>query len=404
MGTRAIGGYAVGCVLALALANRGAWAAKAPQIDPAQLVALKEIAEGYFHNRESFPFFSCKFILRQGKAKTWEEVIERGVTEVEEELTGQWVVDGPQVLYHRWPSGKYEIRGHQGGLMVGIPPLFYVRDGSLVLSMDGILGGGALLPAGDHSPEIDMSCWNDVGLITEDESFTVGPVIRRALEQSAPIVLKGEAMVRGVRTLRIEVEFEASPTNSWSALFVDPQRGYLPIERWEGDVAGKPGQPPTVDRKILIPEIRRCSQDRWFPARCVGVWLGARGEPWTVREFRVTDLDVDHRPNPQAFTKVLPGKMQLHGGSRLPGIITLDAGTRVSPGNLRELYAALKRQAAGEGGEVAPREVGWLRGVLLGATVVLGAILVAVAARGVRRAKGARSQPGDSGGSQQPEP
>lgn len=80
-----------------------------------------------------------------------------------------------------------------------------------------------------------------------------------------------------------------------------------------------------------------------------------------MREFRVTDLNVDRRPDPQAFTKVAPGRMQLHGGSRLPGIITLDAGTRVSPGNLRELYAALKRRAEGEGGEVAPGEVGWRR-------------------------------------------
>lgn len=69
MGTRAIRGCAVGCVLAMALANRGAWAAKAPQIDPAQLVALKEIAEGYFHNRESFPFFPANSSSARGRQR-----------------------------------------------------------------------------------------------------------------------------------------------------------------------------------------------------------------------------------------------------------------------------------------------------------------------------------------------
>ncbi len=403
MGSLAIRRCAIGCVLAMALANHAAAAAEPPRIDPAQLVALKEIAEGYFHNRESFPFFSCRLVLRQGNAKTWAEGIERGPTQGDEELAGEWVVDGQHVLYHRRPSGEYQIRGFQGGLMVGIPPRIFVRDGSLVLSMDGILGGGAILPAGEGSPDIDMTSWNALGMITEDESWTLGPLIRRALDKSARIVLKGEAMVRGVRTLRFDVEFEAAPRNVCDVFFVDPQRGYLPIESWWGEVASRPGEPCRVERKVFITDIRRCSQDRWFPARCVGAWVGAQGEPYTVREFRVVALDADRRPDAEALTVVLPARMQLHGGARLPADITLDAGTRVSPGNLRELYAALRRRAEGEGREVPPGGAGWVRIVLFGATLAGGAILLIIAARRVRRARAATSQPGHSGSGHQPE-
>ena len=57
--------------------------------DATATVQLREIAQGYFANRESFPFFTCRFMVVVGSASTESEAIEGGPTTEEVAAKGR---------------------------------------------------------------------------------------------------------------------------------------------------------------------------------------------------------------------------------------------------------------------------------------------------------------------------
>ncbi len=334
-------------------------------LDQAAVVTLQEIAQGYLQNRESFKFFICRFVIRDGKAPTLEEGVARGPTEVEEEVIGEWVVDGPRERYERRRSKSFKLQGAPGGgLFVGLPPVFHLRDASHVLNLDTTLGGGALQAVGEGRGEIDMTCWNMLGMMTLDENYMPGRVIPSFLHRGA-LVLRGKTELDGAEVIRFDVIGREGDHDEY---YVDPKRGYLPLQiRSIG-----PGEGST---RGYITEMRQCSGNRWFPTRCVVVWLGKDAVPSLVREFRVVELDTERRPDAEALGTTLPGRMQVHDGIR-PGSAMMVEG-KVHVDDLGKLAAALERKARGLALE--PAESGRRRWPLVVVGIASGAMIIVVA-------------------------
>lgn len=349
------------------LLGTAALGAEPARLDQAAVVTLKEIAQGYLQNRESFKFFTCRFVIRDGKAPTLKEALERGPREVEEEVIGEWVVDGPRERYERRRSKTFKLQGAPGGgLFVGLPPVFHLRDASYVLDLDTTLGGGALRPVSEGRGEIDMTCWNMVGFISAGEpGRRIADLLRIAPHA---LVLRGRTQLDGVEVIRFD---EVNKDGSRHEFYVDPKRGYLPLQVRLCSPQGAP-------TNGYITEIRQCSGNRWFPTRCVVVWLDRKEVPYLVREFRVVELDTERRPSAEAFATTLPGAMQLHDGIHPASAMMLEGKVHVD--DLGKLAAALERKARGaapEAAESGPRR--WPLAVVAsasGATMVVVVLLI----------------------------
>jgi hypothetical protein len=121
---------------------------------------------------------------------------------------------------------------------------------------------------------------------------------------------------------------------------IDEERGFVPIEA----ATSFNGKPFT---RAYVTDIRACSGGRWFPTRCVAIWLNGpeEGGSHTVREVLVTSLDADTRPDRGAFSLDLPAGMRVNDGEKPAAVFTTSADEKITLGGLAELFERTQQSA-----------------------------------------------------------
>lgn len=364
--------------------------------DDRTLAELRAMAEAYLHNRESFPFFTCSFVVSSGGARNEEEARLRGPTGAVTRRSGIWVVDGDKVRYELLPVGRLKIEGAggDGAFSVTLPPEIYLANGPAGLKADLVMNGG-ILYSRDKVPSRPPSLtpWDFADLHGTGEDYTFGRLI--AEYSGRPDVyqfsLRGPEELRGKRVVRVDVH----SGDVFNVFFLDPKRAYLPVEIW-CPVKGQP------DIKVFVTHVRACSNARWFPERCVVVWLPPReykDAGVTVRELRVTELDVDRPPAEEAFAVTTPHRLQLHDGSNPNSGIQIQAGRTIHVRDLPSLVRGQELQTQAHGGASVPEDSRLPFWVIIGLNVIVVTALMAVwyghrrARRGHRPPDPARSKP-----------
>jgi len=299
---------------------------------------LGEIAEGYFANRESFPFFSCRFTVRDGKARGLQEALDRGPTRQVLEGDAVWIVDRDKVRHElklRDPDAAIKKAG--GGFSANLTPTIYLGQGNLALSLDGFLRGGGVYSEKSPAPGVATTPWDIAGAISPDGYNGPAATIQRHLQQNpSTLTFDGPQELNGLTLLR----FSADEGPLVFVYLVDPARGYLPIRIWFEDKQG------TVLQKGCITKVRECSEGRWFPERCVLLWISGNEADGIhgVREVKLTELDADHPPGEEEFAITVSERVQVHDCTDTPDALThLEAGTEIDVSQLRDLLTAAEK-------------------------------------------------------------
>lgn len=265
-----------------------------------ELSRLRLIAEGWSANYESFVSYRCRVRLRQGECSTVEEAHGKGPVRNVVEANATLVVDGEKICYVRQSNEKAKIDPASGTSSLGLPPVAFLFNGERALDVNYFAVGATLRQAESWGERgIDFTTWNEAGSGQVGDKGHFGPNLAETISLGrSELELHPPAPVRGVLATRIDKLWNGSVT-SW---FVDEERGFIPIEVTKVLANGK------IFRKVFVTEIRSVAKERWFPTRCVAVWLRGDEEAGshTVREIVVTDLEVDIQPRPEEFQLPLP--------------------------------------------------------------------------------------------------
>jgi len=344
--------------------------------DQRTVAALKELAEGYLKNRESFPFFSCTFMVADGRAKSVKEGMLHGPTSDIARAEGVWIVSGEKVRYESRIIGNVEIKKTGDGFTARFPPIWYLAKGPLSVKIDQVLGGGGISSERAPSSGITMTPW-DMGGLWADRSSNPGDLIATFLDkyENVRFTYHGAIPHEGEIFESFDVDFG---NGSREVHVLDPKRGYLPVEVTYFNKQGR------VDTKAFITDIQRCSGDRWFPTRCV--WITILGPDdlgnCTVRDLRVTSLDAEHPPPESAFVTEIPFSFWLHDCIHPLSTIRVPAGTKLHVDELESLLETAQRKAAqreaereAAGPEEGSRTVRW---AMLAANVLIVLCLIGV--------------------------
>lgn len=361
-----------------------------------EMIRLKTIAEGCLHNREAFPFFACRFVIIQGTASSVAEAVEKGPTEGTVEAEGLWMVAGDKERYEinrkvQPEEVKVEKVGEgQEGISLIFPPAKRVGQGSVVLSVDGMLHGGGLYSPDSPPPPVTMTPWDMIGEMGSEGKLNPGWLVTHRLDSENIRFRFGEIReIDGRRLVPIVVEIVGDEAEF--TFFVDPSRGFLPIQLWINDV----GQPPF--RKGFVTHVRECSGGRWFPERVVGTEFGGGDETQRclARELKVTELNVDSPPGDEDFAIWLAAGMTVHDCIDPYTNRQVKKATRIHVRQLPAFLADIRRVAkirrqeesarSGKGPLPEPRLVGWWTPVVI-TLIVCVALAVVWRRRSQRRA------------------
>ena len=260
---------------------------------------LKVISEGYKHNRASFPFIDCEFVVSKGVAPSADKAFTAPLAEVEE-ATGVWVVNGDLV--------RYEQMARNPPTLVKVVDERHVRWRSPFLqnkslrSRDFGLRWTPLLNAGqlfspEYPGELAMETPFDfVGLMRTPEALTPAKILDQYLEGAT--TKPAQASVEEIRTdnTRGMYSLRYSESDGSIEYRIDSNRGFLPVDT---TVTAEDG----TRVRIVFLEIREFPGQRYFPVRsrkCT-FWRKYAGGPLQVTEMRVTSLKVDEPPPPDRF-------------------------------------------------------------------------------------------------------
>ena len=336
---------------------------------------LKNIAEGYRANREAFAFFTCQFAARFGEAASQEEAREKGVTRVREAAEGTWIVDEAKCLFEIRRSEDSQVIsavGDPGGFGVGLCPTSILDNGAIAVKYDLLLGAGGVLPREVGVLRPEDTPWDCIPYtLSSDGRGHPAGVVENWRMGGDPVEFEGERILDGVKLASLVVKF---PGGYRMRMLVDPVRGYLPIQSTISRISADGEE--TISTVGQITHVRECSHSRWFPERCVITWLDAPSTV-TVKELRVTGLEVDAQPAENAFRLTIPGGIRLHDGLQLGQQFVIPEETSVRADELGRLLQSVRdaqREPFSKG-----VGVGRIAGIISG--VILLVVLILIAAR-----------------------
>jgi len=247
---------------------------------------LKVAGQAYLHNREGFARFTCRFETTFGKARSWEDALAR---RLENPCTfdGLWVVDGDKVRFELLCDPE-KIPVIAVGHYLDSPFLsnMFLGDSSIQLTVSPDQGIANInppeLPAGLKMTPFDM------GWMGENEQSSPGRYILRSLEDKKETALyEGAEKHEGVEAAVVKVG--GGKGGRWCKYYMDPKRGFLPVETvvTEND---------KMSYRYLITDIKSCPGGLWYPAQSLVVIYPFKGEPkfivkiWEVKEMRLDEL------------------------------------------------------------------------------------------------------------------
>jgi hypothetical protein len=276
---------------------------------------LKNIAEGYRANRESFTFFTCQFTARFGEAASQDEAWKDGVTRVREAAEGTWIVDQAKCLFEMRRSEDSQVIpaiGDAAGFGVGLSPTSILDNGSIAVKYDLLLGAGGVLSREVGVARPEDTPWDCIPYtLSSDGRGHPAGFVENWMMGGERVEFEDERILDGVKLASLVVKFQGGYR---MRMLVDPDRGNLPIQSTVSRISAAGEE--TTSTVGRITHVRRCSHNRWFPERCVIAWLDAPGTV-TVKELRVTRLEVDTRPSRNTFRLTIPAGIRLHDGLQL---------------------------------------------------------------------------------------
>jgi hypothetical protein len=352
--------------------------------DAAQLLSVA--ANGYRANLQSFEYVTCRYTITQGFAKSLDDALS-GRTKpglrtanavfykdgrnirfrLEEDAATTAILDKPTK-----PEDITEtIPGLKSGQIVPFMTTDYLLNENLGLLFvpRGITAN--IYDAGsDKGKKVDEDfLFTQLKANTPyDYSLLVDRVAREEIKADV-----GEPMTNG--EFRTVFHLAKDPTVFFT---VDLKRGSLPthIELVYETSLGK-----NVS-DIVVPQIRSCSKGRWFPERIVTFMKQFPTQsPCFFKEFKVVELDVDHRPSKDAFTLDLPAGTSILQFDDIGKSFKTRKRERIGPddlGRIQELTEKVPEVPQTDTAIVPPpRSWTWVWYALVGgATAVLGLFAV----------------------------
>lgn len=313
--------------------------------------AIGFAAEGYLDNREAFPFLRCRYTVVNGMASSIDDAVE-GKLAKRVVREGVWVVDGDRMKYELVcdpavvKEGLREARkavmetqqdGTSSANYASVPCLDkkVLKYGEFILTTGSL--GFATIQSGAEattSGGVRETPWG-INIMGPDEILNPGAQLRACLRNKPENAeYLGTENVDGVGTIGVSLRFKGNPNDMRMEYRFATSRGLLPIRIDDIDAAtGK------VRRSARIVEAKECSNDRWFPTKCVLIYDLDEKPPYRVERYEVTELEVDSPPSDEDFSLLFVEK---HGisipGKEGPYVDAIQPGTRVLGADLQSLY------------------------------------------------------------------
>jgi hypothetical protein len=186
--------------------------------------------------------------------------------------------------------------------------------------------------------------------------------------------LREPASIEDVKTTPIEVRL----TDLTVISFIDEDRGFIPIEtQLINNLDGR------VVSKVVVTDIRRCSKERWFPVRCVAIWINGDEDNGnhSVREVVIHDLDVDKRPKFEQFAINLPKGTRVWDGTSPNSNLMLDSAQAVNLNSLEELHQRTQFRLAARSARAMPLSESFFVWITLAVLRVFISIILLVVVR-----------------------
>lgn len=327
---------------------------------------LRAIAEGYLHNRESFPQFTCRYRIAKGRAASYEQAVDGDLANpVTADIL--WVVSGDKER-HSVSTNDAALRENaarsvqaDGSTVVVVPIASedYLTDGRRQFRHSSGLANLFGVGSSDHRLSTNPF---SMGVMGEGESRTPAALIQQKLNEPNPCRLRGRESVLGYGALVVEI-----PSRDGTQVltyYLDPERGYLPIRK-DAETRGQ------VESRTMITEARDCGDDRWFPMRSVRITNPEGEPPYYVQLIDVLELDVESVPDEDLFAVELPAGTRVVDRSDPKSQFESEEPMSVDLNDLQGIELAAARQARGETPNVEQASESSLLLVLLAAAAVL---------------------------------
>jgi hypothetical protein len=358
------------------LATQNGYAQKDP--DGAQLLSVA--ANGYRANLESFEYITCRYSITQGFAKSLEDGLAGRVEPGARISTVVFYKNGRTIRFHLEEDAETKttldkpgqpsenvIPGLKTGPIVPWTTTDYLLNENHGLIFDPRDRNANIYDAGtDKAKQVDSDyLLTQIHANTKFDYALLADLAARG-EITAEV---GKPMTNG----ELKSTFHLLGKNPKVEFIVDLNRGALPtrIEMVSGTRLGD------CVSLVVVPQIRACSKERWFPERIVAFLRQFPTQsPCLFKEFKVTELDVDHRPSKDAFTLDIPaGSTILQGGHPDKSFKTRKQ-ERIGPDDLdriKELTEKVPEVPGTDTTIVAPSpSYTWLWYVLAGVVAVFG--------------------------------
>jgi hypothetical protein len=273
---------------------------------------VKALASGCLSHRESFPSITCKFTYVQGTADAITVAIRGQPGDIHTTTTSamRWLVDKQSVLLEHaadpaiWKEAEAKARPVRAPITVPVLSQSILTNGSYRLDYFQDWKGASIFGHDGPSPLRIRLTPFDMGVMGDNEALSPGNLLTECVRGNLTCQSITTEPINGHEILIVEI---LHPKQTRIKYWLDPERGFLPIQRSSFGSTGR-----EIARAYWT-DIRKCSGNRWFPWRAVRIDDPNKGGgPFRVEEIRVNSLDVDTPPARASFRVTIPKGIQLH--------------------------------------------------------------------------------------------
>ncbi len=323
--------------------------------------ALQVLAEGYQSNRTSFSHIDCRFnVIRRGRCENTEQVLDGTWTKGEDSYVQEGrllekdgkvrfelhcplelqVNDAGAFIREHEEKAEADPSPNEGAATKSLIPLPCSRS-FILQSADNFrftysqLGQVAnIFPKGvsEESGGVSMSPL-DLGCMGKGEMFGPYRFLRDGVANRFVGTYEG-AKVINARTVEIASFTSAEgPSKSIYRFGIDPDRGYLCTYLAHINDAGE------LTSAAYVLDVEECSGGRFFPTHSIVAVRSMNPEyRYSVREFKVEELDVDNPPDDSLFAFEIPKGTQVTAPSFDNQWFNAEEWITVAPEGIEDLY------------------------------------------------------------------
>jgi hypothetical protein len=264
----------------------------------------KAAVEGYLENRSSFGFLKCKYTETDAKTATLEDAI-RGANYIRPVVSHNvLLIDGPSVMHattvvesvvNESKKSVQPVGKDRGIITMPFSPRGYLSDGA-----DNLSYAPVIECANVKSPETpDLGVAETILMLgNAPQEHRPDPRFHLDLVQTGKGVMWPEGLKEIDGRAAVCMKFGDHLKKPTYHFALDLERGFLPLR-----ITLYEGKTGRADPVFYLTHVIKCSKGRWFPERSVRVYSPrTEGGLFTVRETKVTELDVDRRPKRSEFT------------------------------------------------------------------------------------------------------